>query len=124
MASHVVVLDSSGEKAIYASTLRWKYSSKVIGLTSTLLAIGLAGLIFADGDVEQCQRRRALRVGINPFNGILGAELIFVRRGQGIGVSTFGQGFRTFLVNVGSCLGAKDLKRAFDQSCWQGRPRL
>lgn len=48
MAFHVMVLESLGRKAIYAYALRWKTSSKAIGSIDGLLAIGLAGLIFAD----------------------------------------------------------------------------
>ncbi len=122
MASRVVVSDSSGGKAIHASALRWKSSSKATGSTGTLVAIGSTGLMFADRGVDRRRRRRALQAGIDLFNGVLGAESLLVG-GQGAGVSTFGGGSRTFLVDVCSCLGAKDLRGAFGRSCRRGRPR-
>ena len=90
-----------------------------------------AGLMFFDKDIDQRQRHRALQSRIDLFNEVLGAELGLVG-GQGVRVSIFGGGFRTFLVDVCSCLGefktslvdvcnclgAKDITRAFGQSYW------
>lgn len=109
----IVASDSLGEKTIHISVLRRKSSPKVTGSTSTLLAIGSASLMFADGGVHQHWRWWALQGGINLFNGVLGAELLFVRGGQGIRVSTFEGGFKTFLVDICSCLRAKDLRGEF-----------
>ncbi len=117
-----MVSDNSGRKAIHASALRQKSSSKATGSTGTRVAIGSAGLMFADGSVDRRRARRALHGGIDLFNGVLGAESLLVG-GQGTGISTFGEGSRTFLVDVCSYLGAKDLREAFGQSYWRGCPR-
>ncbi len=122
MASRIVVSDSLGRKAIHASALRRKSSSKAMGSTGTLVAIDSAGLMFADGGIDRRRQRRALRAGIDLFNGVLDAESLLVG-GQDAGVSTFGGGSRTFLVDVCSCLGAKDLRGAFGRSYRRGRPR-
>lgn len=122
MASHVVVSDSSGGKAIHISALRRKSSSKAMGSIGTLLVIGLADLIFADRSVDRRQRHQALRNGIDLFNGVLGAESLLVG-GQGARISIFGGGSRTFLVDVCNCLGAKNLRGAFGQSCQRERLR-
>lgn len=53
MAFYIVVSDSSGRKAIYASALKRKSSFKVTGSIGILLAIGLVGLMFADKAIGQ-----------------------------------------------------------------------
>lgn len=55
MASPVVVLDSSKEKAKHAFALRWRSFSKATGLIGTILAISSASLMFADRVVDRHQ---------------------------------------------------------------------
>lgn len=120
MASCVVVSDSLGRKTIHISTLRHKSSSKATESIGSLLTIGSAGLMFVDGGVDRCQWRQALRDGINLWNRVLGTESLSVK-GQGVGVSTFREGSKRFLVDVNNCLGAKNLRRAFGRSYQQKR---
>lgn len=49
---HIVISDNLGRKIIYASTLRQKFSSKIIRSISILLAISSVGLIFANKDTD------------------------------------------------------------------------
>lgn len=124
MTFYVIVSDSLGRKAMHISALRRKYSSKVIESIDILLAIGLISLTFADGGVNQRQWRQALQDKIDLLNRVLSAELLLIRKRQGIGVSTFGWDSRMSLVNFCSCFRTKNLRSVFDQSCWQKHSQL
>lgn len=59
MAFSIVILDNSKEKAIHFSTLRRQSFFKTIKATGTLVAICIAGLMFADQGIERGWQRQA-----------------------------------------------------------------
>ncbi len=96
IASLVMESFTSGGNAKFASSLKRKSSSKITGLTAERSSsIRFAG-------IDWPWRRQRLRGGI-------------------VGVKIFEGGPRTFLFDVCSCLGAKDLRDALDRDCRKKR---
>ena len=121
---------TSRGNAIYASSLRRKSSSKVTGLTGTLLSNDLTGLLSAKGGLDRRGRRRAFQSEMDLFVEAFGVGLFLFRGALAIRISRckersnlFGGSSSTFMVDIYSCFGTRSLESAFDGGFCEGHPR-
>lgn len=81
----------SGRNVKYASSLRQKFSSKVIRQTERLLSNGSIGLVSAEGVVDLYGQCRASLHKINLFVEALGKKLLLFEKALAIGIRLCGE---------------------------------
>lgn len=116
LASHIMVSESSVRNVIYAFSLRQKFSSKVTRLIGILLLNASTGLMFIAKGIDWHWWHQVFQGRINLFNKALGTKLLLVEEALSDWVNVFGEGLRTSLVDVYSCLGVKSLGRMLDNN--------